>query len=131
MFKKPAIVVLFAVLSVGILIAGETSGEEKTMDYGKQPWVVDIEDLTEKNDNFRTAKWTGKNLQMTVMSVKPRGEIGLEKHDKGDQFIRVEKGEARVLMGKSKDKMTFDKRVSDDWAIFIPEGFWHNIINEG
>jgi mannose-6-phosphate isomerase-like protein (cupin superfamily) len=131
MFKKPAIVVLLVVLSVGFLIAGETRGEEKAKDYGKQPWVVDIEDLTEKNDHFRTAKWTGKNLQMTVMSVKPRGEIGLEKHDKGDQFIRVEKGEARVLMGKSKDKMTFDKRVSDDWAIFIPEGFWHNIINEG
>ena len=131
MFKKTAILALFVVLSVGFLIAGETSGEEKTMDYGKQPWVVDIEDLTGKNDNFRAAKWTGKNLQMTVMSVKPRGEIGLEKHDQGDQFIRVEKGEARVLMGKSKDKMTFDKRVSDDWAIFIPEGFWHNIINEG
>jgi len=131
MFKKPAIVVLFVMLSLGFLTAGETSGEEKAMDYGKQPWVVDIEDLTEKNDHFRTAKWTGKNLQMTVMSVKPRGEIGLEKHDKGDQFIRVEKGEARVLMGKSKDKMTFDKRVSEDWAIFIPEGFWHNIINEG
>jgi mannose-6-phosphate isomerase-like protein (cupin superfamily) len=84
-----------------------------------------------KNENFRTTKWTGQDLQMTVMSLKPGEEIGLEIHDEGDQFIRVEKGTARVVMGASKDKMTFDKKVSDDWAIFIPGGFWHNIINEG
>ncbi|MEO0250426.1 MAG: cupin domain-containing protein, partial [candidate division WOR-3 bacterium] len=92
---------------------------------------VNIEDLTLKNEYFRAAKWTGQYLQMTVMSLKPGEEIGLEKHEKGDQFIRIEKGEARVVMGPSKDKMTFDKKVSDDWAIFIPAGFWHNIINEG
>ncbi|PKN68720.1 MAG: cupin domain-containing protein [Deltaproteobacteria bacterium HGW-Deltaproteobacteria-12] len=108
-------------------MAGGTVGK----DYGKKPWVVNIEDLTVKNENFRTTKWTGRNLQMTVMSVKPGGEIGLEKHDGGDQFIRVEKGNARVVMGASKGKMTFDKTISNDWAIFIPAGFWHNIINEG
>ena len=92
---------------------------------------VNIEDLTVENENFRTAKWTGRNLQMTVMSVKPGGEIGLEKHDESDQFIRVEKGNARIVMGASKEKMTFDKKVSDNWAIFIPAGSWHNVINEG
>jgi mannose-6-phosphate isomerase-like protein (cupin superfamily) len=131
MVKRSVFLLLFLALSIGLVVAAETGGKGKAMDYGKQPWVVDIEELTDKNDNFRTAWWTGKNLQMTVMSVKPKGEIGLEKHDKGDQFIRVEKGEARVVMGISKDKMTFDKKVSDDWAIFIPEGFWHNIINVG
>jgi len=131
MLKKAAFVVLFILLPVGFLMAGEDSGKEKVKDYGRQPWVVDIEDLTVKNEMFRTTKWTGNHLQMTVMSIKPRGQIGLEKHDKGDQFIRVEQGEARVVMGRSKDKMTFDKKVSDDWAIFIPAGFWHNIINEG
>jgi len=131
MFKENVLSVLCVFFSMGIMVAGANGASEKSRDYGKEPWVVDIEDLTEKNDNFRTAKWTGTNLQMTVMSIKPRGEIGLEKHDKGDQFIRVEKGKARVVMGKSKDKMTFDKKVSEDWAIFIPEGFWHNIINEG
>jgi len=131
MLKKAAFVVLFILLPVGFLMAGEDSGKEKVKDYGRQPWGVDIEDLTVKNEMFRTTKWTGNHLQMTVMSIKPRGQIGLEKHDKGDQFIRVEHGEARVVMGRSKDKMTFDKKVSDDWAIFIPAGFWHNIINEG
>jgi len=127
MLKKVAMVVLFIVISAGSSMAG--GAVEK--DYGKQPRVVDIEDLAVKNEYFRTTKWTGQNLQMTVMSLKPGEEIGLEKHDKGDQFIRVEKGNARVVMGVSKDKMTFDKKVSDGWAIFIPGGFWHNIINEG
>ena len=127
MFKKVALPILFIVISASISTAQDTVGK----DYGKQPWVVNIGDLTVKNENFRTTKWTGRNLQMTVMSLKPGEEIGLEKHDEGDQFIRVEKGNARVVMGMSKDKMTFDKKVSDDWAIFIPSGFWHNIINEG
>jgi mannose-6-phosphate isomerase-like protein (cupin superfamily) len=65
------------------------------------------------------------------MSIKPGGEIGLEKHDNGDQFIRIEQGNARVLMGESKEKMTFNKQVTEDWAILIPTGFWHNIVNEG
>jgi len=100
-------------------------------DNGKKPWAVNIEKLTSANDNFRSTMWTGKNLQLTVMSLKPGEEIGLEKHDIGDQFIRVEQGNARVVMGAMKNKMTFDKKVSDDWAILIPSGFWHNIINEG
>lgn len=127
MLKKVSLVVLFVMISASLSIAGGTAGK----DYGKQPWVVDIEELTVKNENFRTTKWTGRNLQMTVMSIKPGGEIGLEKHDEGDQFIRVEKGKARIAVGVSKDNMTFDKKVSKDWAIFIPAGFWHNIINEG
>ncbi len=131
MFRKTTLVFLVILLFAGISMAAETIPKVNGKDYGKEPWIVDIEEETVKNKNFRTAMWTGQNLQMTVMSIKPGSEIGLEKHDRGDQFIRVEKGRARVLMGKSRDKMTFDKKVSDDWAIFIPEGFWHNIINIG
>lgn len=131
MFKKATLVVCVIFLFAGLSIAAEADPKAKGKDYGKEPWVVDIEDATVKNKNFRTAMWTGRNLQMTVMSIKPGGEIGLEKHDSNDQFIRVEKGHARVVMGESSDKMTFDKKVSDDWAIFIPAGFWHNIINAG
>lgn len=131
MLKRALFVFLFLMLAPGFSTAGEQGGKGKAADYGREPWVVNIEDLTLKNGNFRTTWWTGNHLQMTVMSIKPRGEIGLEKHDGGDQFIRVEQGQARVVMGKSKDKMTFDRKVSGDWAIFIPAGFWHNILNEG
>ena len=131
MWKKGALIVLSLLLTAVFAWAGEGEDKEKSKDYGPQPWIVKIEKLTLKNGNFRTTKWTGNNLQLTVMSIKPGGEIGLEKHDRNDQFIRVESGKARVVMGKEKDKMTFDKWVDNDWAIFIPAGYWHNIINEG
>lgn len=98
-------------------------------DKGKQPYVVDLESLTQENDNFRTTKWTGTHLQMTLMSIED--EIGVEVHETGDQFIRVEEGEGMIEMGTEEGVMTFQKKVKDDFAIFIPEGYYHNIINTG
>ena len=98
-------------------------------DFGKTPYVVDLEDLTVDNDNFRTTKWTGDDLQMTLMSIDD--EIGLEKHEDGDQFIRVEEGEGKVVMGLDKDNLDFEEHIEDDFAIFIPQGYYHNIINTG
>lgn len=100
-------------------------------DYGEQPYIVDIEHLTLENSAFRVTKWTGKNLQMTIMSVVVDGEIGLEKHDTHDQFLRIEQGSAQVLMGTEKDNLTFKQEASADFAIFVPAGYWHNIINIG
>ncbi len=99
-------------------------------DYGPNPYVVDIEELTLKNENFRTAAWTGKNLQMTLMTIQPGDDIGLEVHEDHDQFLRIEQGEARVEMGKTADSLeTWD--AEDDFAIFVPAGIWHNIVNTG
>ncbi len=65
-------------------------------DYGDAPFVVNIEEMTLKNENYRTALWTGKNLQVTLMNIKPGEDIGLEVHDDHDQFLRVEQGEGLV-----------------------------------
>jgi mannose-6-phosphate isomerase-like protein (cupin superfamily) len=100
-------------------------------DYGPAPHVVDVERLTLENTNFRTTVWTGKNLQMTVMSIPADGEVGLEKHEDHDQFLRIEQGVARVEMGDAKDDLDFVHEVGDDFAIFVPAGKWHNIINTG
>lgn len=99
-------------------------------DMGKEPWVIDIENLTEENENFRTTKWTGDYFQMTVMSLKEGEEVGLEVHPDIDQFIRLEQGKVKVLMGPDKDDMD-EWEAEDDFAIFIPAGTWHNIINSG
>ena len=106
-------------------------GNTSSQDQGTKPWVVNIEELATRNQNFRTTWWTGRQLQMTVMSIQPGEDIGLEVHQKGDQFIRVEEGTARVQMGTSKTNLSYDKTVGDDWAMFIPEGYWHNISNAG
>ncbi len=100
-------------------------------DRGRTPWVVDIEELTLGNPHFRSARWTGQFLQMTVMSLAPGEEVGLERHDEIDQFLRIEQGTARVVMGQARDALTFDQEVGDDWAILVPAGYWHNVINTG
>ena len=94
-------------------------------------WVGDIEDATLANDTFRTVLFTGQNLQLTVMRLGPGEEIGVEMHDHLDQFIRIEEGMARVTMGPSEDEVSETHEVEDDWAVIIPGGTWHNVINTG
>ena len=131
MFRQIIIVLLAIFWPVSFAAASGDKIAEKVEDQGGKPWIVNIEELTKENEHFRVAYWTGKTLQMTVMSILPGGEIGLEVHPNEEQFIRVEEGEGRVVMGKTKDDLTFDKKVSDDWAIFIPAGYWHNVVNTG
>lgn len=100
-------------------------------DHGANPHVFDIEALTEDNDTFRTAVWTGRNLQLTVMSIAPGEDVGLEVHEDHDQFLRVESGEARVEMGATRDNLGFVEVAKDDFAILVPAGTWHNITNTG
>ena len=100
-------------------------------DYGPNPYVVDIRDLTSANELFRATKWTGKHLQMTVMAIPIGGEVGLERHDDIDQFIRIEEGDAVVMMGPSPEALDQTWEADDDFAIFVPAGTWHNLINVG
>lgn len=94
-------------------------------------WAENIEDTTVGNTNFRTELWTGKYSQLTVMSLKPGEEIGLEVHPDVDQFLRFEQGKARVEAGPDKDNLHEKHEVEDDWAIIVPAGVWHNVINTG
>lgn len=101
------------------------------VDRGPVPFVVDIEDVTEDNTNFRTTLWTGNHMQLTVMSINVGDDIGLEQHTGVDQFFRIEEGEGLVMMGNSESNLTLRQRVSDDDAVIVPSGVWHNIINTG
>ena len=100
-------------------------------DYGPDPFVINISEATKQNKNFRTALWTGNHLQLTLMSINVGESIGLEIHPNLDQFIRIEHGFGIVQMGDSKNNLSFQRRVGDDFAIIIPAGKWHNIINIG
>lgn len=100
-------------------------------DYGPSPFVINIERATVQNDYYRIALWTGEYLQLTLMSINVGDDIGLEIHPDHDQFIRIEKGRGIVMMGDRKDQLDFRAGVYDDYAIFIPAGKWHNLINTG
>jgi mannose-6-phosphate isomerase-like protein (cupin superfamily) len=100
-------------------------------DYGAQPFVVNIDEAAKQNNTFRTALWTGKHLQVTLMSIDVGEDIGLEVHPHVDQFLRIEEGQGLVKMGDTKDHLDFEEWVGDDYAIVVPAGKWHNMINTG
>jgi mannose-6-phosphate isomerase-like protein (cupin superfamily) len=85
-------------------------------------YVVDIEEVTKENKNFRKVLYTAKNSQLVLMSLRPGEEIGEEVHDL-DQFIRIEKGKGKAVLDAVEHK------IKDDYAIVIPAGTRHNIIN--
>lgn len=99
-------------------------------DDGK-PRTLDIENETLTNDNFRTTVWTGEHMQLTLMSIEPGDDIGLEVHPDTDQFLRIEQGKGRCQMGPSEEDLSFDEEVGDDWVVLVPAGTWHNITNIG
>ena len=106
-----------------------TCKSETSNDFGAEPGIVNMHSETLQNQNFRTVLWTGKYMQLTVMSIPIGGEIGLELHENLDQFIRVEGGCANVYMGKAKRELKFVGKVNPDYGIIVPAGTWHNIIN--
>ena len=94
-------------------------------------WVGDIERETIDNETFRTVLWTGDHSQLTVMSIPAGEDIGKEVHPDHDQFLRIEQGSARVEMGPSENEVDFTQDVGADWAIVVPAGVWHNVVNTG
>jgi mannose-6-phosphate isomerase-like protein (cupin superfamily) len=100
-------------------------------DIGPQPQSFDLENATLANKNYRTVAWSGRFLQVTLMSIPVGSDIGLEAHPDTDQFLRLDGGRGRVQMGPAKDQLTFDKEVSDGWCILVPAGTWHNVTNIG
>lgn len=100
-------------------------------DIGPQPQSFDLETATVENRNYRTVAWSGKYLQLTLMSIPPGADIGLEAHPETDQFIRLDAGRGRVQMGPAEDQFDLDQEVEDGWAVFVPAGTWHNITNVG
>ena len=100
-------------------------------DYGAEPFVENINLAAVRNQNYRTALWTGTYLQLTLMSIPVDGEIGLEVHPNTDQYIRIESGVGMVQMGSSKDKLNYQKQIRENDGIFVPANTWHNFINIG
>ena len=85
----------------------------------------DIEKLTEENQDFRRVLYTGKNLQLVLMTLQPGEEIGEEVHEDRDQFFRIEEGSGVI------DIDGVENPVEDDIAVIVPAGARHNVRNTG
>jgi mannose-6-phosphate isomerase-like protein (cupin superfamily) len=89
-------------------------------------YLTNIEEVTKNNTDFRRVLYTGKYSQLVVMSLKMGEEIGNEVHTL-DQFIRVEGGNAKAILNNGETIY----ELSDGFAVIIPAGTWHNILNTG
>lgn len=100
-------------------------------DIGPKPQSFDLERASRENAHYRAVAWSGRYLQVTLMSIPVGSDIGLEMHPETDQFLRLDAGRGRVQIGLAKDQLTFEEEVSDGWCILIPAGSWHNVTNTG
>lgn len=87
-------------------------------------YIRNIESLAIKNNEFRQVLYTAKNCQLVLMALKPKEDIGAEVH-KLDQFFRVEEGSGEAVL----DGIT--TAISTGFAVLVPAGTRHNIINTG
>ena len=88
-------------------------------------YVDDIEKATLANEDFRRVLYTGKNLQLVLMTLPPGCDIGAEVHEDRDQFFRIEEGEGEIHIDGIANE------VADDFAVIVPAGARHNVINTG
>lgn len=86
-------------------------------------FVDNIEELTLGNTNFRKVLSTNGHSQLVIMCLKPGEEIGMEIHNDVDQFFRIDAGEGKVIANEQ------EFAISDGFAIVIPAGTEHNIVN--
>ena len=122
---KPTVVTPAAVVTVPVPgAAGPTGTTGSTGEVAMKGFVQNIEGLAVKNDEFRRVLYTAKHLQLVVMALKPKEEIGAEVH-KLDQFFRVEEGTGEAVLNGVRTA------ISAGFAVLVPAGTNHNIINTG
>ncbi len=88
-------------------------------------YVADIEKLTLENENFRQVLYTGKHMQLVLMTIMPNDDIGEEVHEGHDQFFRIESGNGEVQIDDVATK------IKDDDVVIVPAGAKHNVLNTG
>lgn len=89
----------------------------------KSGYLTDIEHDTLENQDYRRVLFTGRNLQLVLMNLRPGEEIGREIHEEHDQFIRVEAGVGTVVLNG------IENAVKDGSAVIIRAGVEHNLVN--
>lgn len=123
-----SIVDFLAAIVIGLALAGlgaDAKARPAKAARGAQGFIGDIAKLTERNADFRRVLYTGKHLQLVLMSLDPGEDIGEETHRDVDQFFRIEEGRGEVVIEGRRS------RVESDDAILVPAGAKHNIVNTG
>lgn len=88
-------------------------------------FIQNIEEETLSNSDYRRVLYTSKHSQLVLMVLRHGEEIGEEIHEDNDQFFRFESGEGKVIIDG------LEHEVSDGFAVLIPAGAKHNVMNTG
>lgn len=88
---------------------------------------MSLDNLTISNSYYRRVLQTDDNMQLVLMNLLPKQDIGMEIHKNTTQFIKVENGQGQVILGKDEMKLTM--KIKQGESIMIPAGTYHNIIN--
>lgn len=120
----PALVMATALAGVAVLpaVAQREGGAGNASQAG---FVTNIVSATNENTDFRRVLHTGDHLQLVVMTLQAGQDIGLETHDDGDQFLRIESGTAVVRIGNE------EHRLEPGSVAIFPAGVAHNVANAG
>ncbi len=99
------------------------NADDNFMENVMSGYSINIEAKTLAGNNFREVLYTTQRSQLVIMTLQPGEEIGLEKHEGHDQFIRVEAGQGVAILDGEQHKL------EDGVAVVIPAGTEHNVIN--
>lgn len=100
----------------------ETTEHNSSEDSSKKGFHVNIEKETVDNKDFRRVLYTGKNLQLVLMTLNPGEDIGAETHTDIDQFFRFDEGKGKAIINGN------EYSLKDGDSIIVPAGSQHNII---
>jgi mannose-6-phosphate isomerase-like protein (cupin superfamily) len=88
----------------------------------KKIYKDNIEKKTLENSYWRKVLFTTPQLQLVLMSIPPKQDIGEEIHKNTTQFIRIESGHGIAIISGKK------YILKDGTALVIPPNTKHNII---
>ena len=101
------------------------------IDRGNAPYVFDASKIVKENNNYRTAIWTGKHMQLTVMSIPVGADTGVEIHDGFEQMIIPVSGNGEIRMGRDAGMMETRGDLFHSTVAIIPSSSYHIIKNTG
>lgn len=88
-------------------------------------YVGNIQNLVQRNDNFREVIFTGQKSQLVVMSIPVGGEVGEEIHEHVEQTLYIVSGVCKVMLDDEAHTVS-----GGDVVVVVP-GTKHNFINVG
>lgn len=86
---------------------------------------LSIATVAEQSADFRRVLWTGRHVQLVIMTIPPGGEIGRETHEHTDQILTFVSGTGEAdVAGQTQQVVAGD-------LVAVPAGTEHNFRNTG